>query len=183
MAAHADRGHARWSASASARNFACPGALALIEHLGVEDKESEAAAWGTVCHQVAEKCLRSGANASAHIGTTERTESFSFTFDEEMADCTQVFLSYVRGRLAEYAEAEANMNTGGCDVPATLLIEQRFDLAPINPPFEAGGTGDAVLLFPAWGLIEIVDLKTGKGWVEARASDDTAAERWKNSER
>jgi hypothetical protein len=137
--------------------------------MGVEDRESEAAAWGTACHQVAERCLRSGDNADKHLGSTERTKQFSFVFDEEMAECTQVFLDYVRGRLEEYESIRAkHLATGGVSLAekATLLIEQQFDLVPINPPFEAGGTGDAVLLFPAWGLIEVVDLKTGRKWVE-----------------
>jgi hypothetical protein len=136
--------------------------------MGVEDRESEAAAWGTCCHQVAERCLRSGEDADKYLGTTERTKSFSFRFDDEMAECTQVFLDYVRGRLAEYlAWCRENVNEW---VASTLLTEQQFDLAPINPPFEAGGTGDAVLLFPAWGLIEIVDLKTGRKWVEEKGN-------------
>jgi hypothetical protein len=166
---HGSRAHARWSASSSARNFACPGALALIERMGVEDRETEAAAWGTACHQVAERCLRSGDNADKYLGSTEKTKQFSFVFDEEMADCTQVFLDYVRGRLREYTEAPGGSILGD----GVLLIEQQFDLSPINPPFEAGGTGDAVLLFPAWGLIEVVDLKTGRKWVEAEGNKQT----------
>lgn len=158
---HGSRHHAAWSASASARNWACPGALALISFLGVEDRESRAAAWGTACHQVAEHCLREGQDAADFIGRAVRTTSFAFEFDDEIAECTQTFLDYVNGRLADYHAA----TDGGTD--CKLLIEQKFDLAPIDPPFEAGGTGDAVLLFPAWGLVEIVDLKTGVGWVDA----------------
>jgi hypothetical protein len=174
--AHGSRAHARWSASSSERNFACPGALALIERMGVEDRETEAAAWGTACHQVAERCLRAGDDADKYILTIEKTKSFSFVFDEEMAECTQVFLDYVRGRMTEYSEAGELYHPDGhaCSIPeATLLIEQQFDLSPINPPFEAGGTGDAVLLFPAWGMIEVVDLKTGRKWVEAEGNKQT----------
>ena len=160
MADHAARAHAAWSASASVRNWRCPGAMALIDSLGIEDKETRAAAWGTACHQVAEHCLRDEQDAADFIGRTVSTAKFRFEFDVEMAETTQAFLDYVRGRLAEYREA-----TGRDD--AILLIEQKFDLAPIKPPMPAGGTGDAVLLFPAWGLIEIVDLKTGMGWVAA----------------
>lgn len=176
---HAARGHSRWSASASARNFACPGALALIEASGVEDRETEAAAWGTVCHQVAERCLRSGADASAHTGETVKTERFTFRFDDEMAKCTQVFLDYVRGRIEEYEhEREFSRHPddpAGWNVPkATLLVEQYFDLStPLKLPIEAGGTGDAVLLFPAWQMVEVVDLKTGKKWVNAEGNPQT----------
>jgi hypothetical protein len=169
MADHGARDHAQWSASASERNFACPGALALIESLGIEDRETEAAAWGTACHQVAERCFREGKDAAAFIGSTEKTKKFTFVFDDEMAECTQVFLDYVRGRIDEYG-AWCRANGVDPDAPenrAVVLLEQKFDLAPIDPPFQAGGTGDVVLLFPAWGLIEVVDLKTGKKWVEA----------------
>jgi hypothetical protein len=140
--------------------------------MGVEDRESEAAAWGTCCHQVAERCLRSGEDADKYILTIEKTKSFSFVFDEEMAECTQVFLDYVRGRLAEYQE-HTWYDKNHWEPDSTLLIEQKFDLSPINPPIPAGGTGDAVLLFPAWGLIEVVDLKTGRKWVEAEGNKQT----------
>ena len=173
---HAARGHSRWSASASARNFACPGALALIEASGVEDRESEAAAWGTVCHQIAERCLRSGADAAAHIGETVKTENFTFRFDDEMAECTQVFLEYVRGRLDEYLADTSivDWDDPNATPPATLLVEQYFDLStPLGLPIEAGGTGDAVLLFPAWNMVEVVDLKTGKKWVDAEGNPQT----------
>jgi uncharacterized protein (DUF1778 family) len=141
--------------------------LALIESLGIEDRETEAAAWGTACHQVAERCFREDKDAAAYIGSVEKTKKFSFTFDDEMAECTQVFLDYVRDRIATY-DREGRAATKWCD--ATMLLEQKFDLAPIDPPFQAGGTGDVVLLFPAWGLIEVVDLKTGKKWVEAKGN-------------
>lgn len=169
MADHGARGHARWSASASERNFACPGALALIESLGIEDRETEPAAWGTACHQVAERCFRENEDAAAYIGSVEKTKAFTFTFDDEMAECTQVFLDYVRGRLDEYvAWLLANpLPAGRLHERHTMLLEQQFDLAPIDPPLQAGGTGDVVLLFPAWGMIEVVDLKTGRKWVEA----------------
>ena len=170
--AHSERAHASWSASASERNFACPGALRLIESLNVEDRESEAAARGTACHQVAERCLRSGHDAYRYIGKTEKTKEHSFVFDDDMSEVTQVFLDYVRGRLHEYAQhCRARGDDPNDDkYRATLLVEQKFDLAPINPPFDAGGTGDAVMLFPEWHLIEIVDLKTGRMWVEAEGN-------------
>jgi hypothetical protein len=173
MSTHGAREHARWSASSSARNFACPGALALIEKMGFVDKESRAAAWGTVCHQVAEICLHDGKDAADFVGSTVTAKDFSFEFDDEMAETTQVFLDYVRGRMEEYEQTARDDANPHETSPATLLIEQKFDLAPLNPPFEAGGTGDAVMLFPAWGLIEVVDLKTGRGWVDAVGNPQT----------
>lgn len=155
MTDHGARAHATWSASASDRLWACPGSLALCA--GLPDKESEAAAWGTACHQLAEKCLRSGKDAVEFLGTTEKTKEHSFVVDDEMAETAQVHLDYIRRRMAEYKAATGE--------DAIMLIEQRFSLSKINPPFDAGGTGDVVLIFPRWFLIEIVDLKGGRGVV------------------
>jgi hypothetical protein len=46
-----------------------------------------------------------------------------------------------------------------------LWIEQRFSLEALDPPFDAGGTGDAVIYLPAERRLEIVDLKGGRGVV------------------
>lgn len=154
MTDHGARTHATWSASASDRLWACPGSLALCA--GLPDKESEAAAWGTACHQLAEKCLRSGKDAVEFLGTTEKTKEHSFVVDDEMAETAQVYIDYVREQ-ADYVTYE-NPDNG-------LLIEQKFSLAKINPPFDAGGTGDAVILDRVNKTIEIVDLKGGRGVV------------------
>lgn len=162
MADHGARAHATWSASASDRLWACPGSLALTA--GLPDKESEAAAWGTACHQVSEKCLRGGKDAIDFLGTTEKTKAHIFVVDDEMAETAQVYIDYVRecGTAVVGFEVHAGFLPKVDDV---LLIEQRFSLAKINPPFDAGGTGDAVILDRVNKTIEIVDLKGGRGVV------------------
>lgn len=158
MAKHGARDHATWSASATERNWNCAGAIALgrqVEHL---DVESEAAAWGTACHQLSEKCLRGSKDAADFIGEIEKTKRFSFTVDDEMAECAQTYIDYVNEQTAAYNR----------DYPkgtATVAIEQRFSLEKLDPPFDAGGTGDAVLYYPASNLLEVVDLKGGRGIV------------------
>lgn len=150
---HSTRTHSQWSASASARNFACPGALRLIEEVGRDDVESEAAAWGTACHELAESCLRLfDTDASAYVGngTVIHTKAHRFEVDDEMAECAQEYIDYVRSRVA---------------IGGRLQIEQQFSLAALDPPFEAGGIGDAVIDYPGAGLLEIVDLKGGRGVV------------------
>ena len=154
MTAHADRDHATWSASASARNFACPGALAMTA--GLPDRTSEAADWGTVCHELGEMCLRDGGDADRFIGATRKGKKFSFEVDEEMAETAQRYVDYVR-------------SVDGHD--ALVLLEQRFDLRELGTPFDAGGTGDAVIYLPAEKRLEVVDLKGGRGVVvEAQAN-------------
>ena len=158
MTDHGARAHATWSASASDRLWACPGSLALTA--GLPDKESEAAAWGTAAHEVAEICLRNGADAVSLLGTTRKTKAHTFVVDEEMAETARMYVDYVRGQNARAREANANT-----PFRKALLIEQRFSLAKINPPFDAGGTGDAVILDRLNKVIEIVDLKGGRGVV------------------
>lgn len=155
MTDHGGRAHATWSASSTARNWACAGALALGEAVDKLDVESEAAAWGTACHQVAEKCLRQNVDAESLIGTTEKTKRFSFEVDAEMAETAQVYVDYVRERtFGDNLEPHPKCQ---------LWIEERFSLESLKPPFDAGGTCDAVIYNPDRKLLEVVDLKGGRG--------------------
>lgn len=156
MVDHGARDHASWSASSTERNWNCAGALALT--IDLPEKTSEAADWGTACHQISEKCLRDGSDPAEFIGKTEKGKKHSFEVDEEMAETAAMYVDYVRKAVIEAAPAGTN--------PADLLqIEQRFTLESLNPPFDAGGTGDAVIYWPLLEMIEIVDLKGGRGHV------------------
>lgn len=150
MAEHATRDHATWSASATERNWQCPGALALT--MDLPERSSEVADWGTACHQVAEKCLRTRKDAVDFIGTTEKGKEHSFEVDDEMAETAQTYVDYV---LGEWLYQPLRV----------LHIEQKFSLAALNPPFEAGGTADAVVYKPDEKNLEVIDLKGGRGHV------------------
>lgn len=152
MVDHGARDHAHWSASSSARNWQCPGALAL-QTLAPDDTESIHAARGTSCHQLAEKCLRDNREPMEFLGLVEVTKSHDIEIDEELIESAEMYVEYVRNRAA---------------VGGQLEIEQGFSLADLNPPLEAGGTGDAVLYFPDEFLLEVVDLKNGRGVVEVQ---------------
>lgn len=147
MTDHGARSHATWSASSTARNWACPGALTLAGQIE-QPPESLAAAWGTACHQLAERCLRGKANPMDYIGEVEQTQSFSIEVDEELAQCAQDYVDYVReaSRAADWVK-----------------IEERFSLETVKPPFDAGGTADAVVYTSALKLLEVIDLKGGRG--------------------
>jgi hypothetical protein len=155
---HATRDHALWSASATARNWQCPGALALGQTVRHLDVESEAAGWGTACHDLSEKCLRTGLDAADRIGETIKTKSHSFDVDEEMAECAQVYIDYVRDQSGKAAIASMLDRYGDL-----LFLETRFSLEKLNPPFDAGGTCDAIVYSPAEKLLEVIDLKGGRG--------------------
>lgn len=145
---HAEREHAQWAASSTERNWQCPGALALTDDL--PDTSSEAADWGTVAHMISEKCLRQNIDASTFLGDIEKGKKHEFEVDEEMVECAQTFIDYVRSVTGE---------TG------MLMIEQKFSLADLKPPFDAGGTADAVIFLDDEQRLEVIDLKGGRGVV------------------
>jgi hypothetical protein len=151
MAAHEHRAHATWAASATARHLACPGSLALALSLPrTERVEREAAAWGTCAHQIAERCLRTAVDAGIYVGDEEESGRFTFTVDEEMANTAQVYVDYCRGLM---------------DRAANWWIEENFSLAALDPPFDSGGTADFTAFLEDEKMLEIVDLKGGKGVV------------------
>lgn len=156
MVDHGARDHAVWSASSTDRNWNCSGALALTMNL--PETTNEAADWGTCAHQVAERCLRDGVDAIDFLGTTEKGKKHEFDVDEEMADTAQQYVDYVRKTIIAAAPHRI--------APSDLLqIEQRFSLESLKPPFDAGGTADAVIYHPKEKLLEVVDLKGGRGVV------------------
>lgn len=158
--AHHTRSHSAWAASATARNTTCSGAMAMAAIAG-EEKESEAAAWGTAAHQIAEHCLILGDEAVNQLGFVQKTENYEFVVDEEMAGCAQEFVDYCRDRLLEYNKEVI----GDEDSYTRTWVERNFSFAALNPPFEAGGTGDFIIYFPLRKMLEIVDLKGGRGVV------------------
>lgn len=161
MVDHGIRDHATWSASATARNWQCAGALTLAQ-FAPPDKESIHAARGTAAHQISEKCLRSGQDAIDFLGTIERTKEHEIEIDEELVNSAQTYVDYCRSRLKAYKDATGE--------DAVFWIEERFSLAALGTPFDAGGTGDFVIYFPKWALLEIVDLKNGMGVVEVQGN-------------
>ena len=78
---HAERGHAQWSASATARNVHCAGAIALSTLAG-EEVESLHAARGTACHEISERALTSGNDPSLWLGSTVKTKGHEIEIDE-----------------------------------------------------------------------------------------------------
>lgn len=155
---HAERAHATWSASSAKRNITCTGALGLVLEVTKDwpEKSSEPADWGTCAHEISDACLRDGSDAERFIGETLKGKEHSFVVDEEMAETAQEYIDYVR---------RAKHMAGDKDDEALLLIEQRFSFADLNPPFDAGGTGDAVIYKPYAKELEVVDLKGGRGVV------------------
>lgn len=152
MADHGIREHALWSASATARNVHCPGALTLAQ-FAPESQSSIFADTGTAGHQIAERCLRDGSEPMDFLGTVEKTKAHDITVDEELVNSVQEYVDYCRGVMAEFSEH---------------WIEERFSLADLGPPFDAGGTGDFVAYLAKQRRLEIVDFKNGRGVVDVK---------------
>lgn len=158
MTLHGDREHATWSASATARNWHCAGALTLAQ-FAPTDKESVHAARGTAAHQVSEKCLRTGKDASDFLGEIEKTKEFSIEVDEEITASAQMYVDYCRALFdCEHGKR------------ARYWVEERFSLADLQPPFDAGGTGDFVCYDTDSHTLEVVDLKHGMGVVDVEGN-------------
>jgi hypothetical protein len=157
MTATIDKAHSEWSASATIRNWSCPGSLTLNKLVAKFDNESEAAAWGTACHDISERALKTNVTASEFIGELVKTKKHEIEVTDEMAVTAQEYIDYVRGRVEAY-----NTETGK---EPLVKYEQQLSLAKLNPPFEAGGTADCVMYFEDWRLLEVVDLKGGRGVV------------------
>lgn len=157
MADHGARDHATWSASATARNVHCPGALALTRF--APEKSSIHADTGTAVHQIAEKCLRTGVEADTFVDTIEDVKGRKVPVTEEMANSAQEYVDYVMSTVSF---------NGDSDAGARLFIEERFSLSSLGTPFDAGGTADAVIYAPYGKALIVIDLKNGMGVVDVK---------------
>lgn len=146
------KAHSKWSASASARNMVCPGNIALLEGLP-HIAAGYAAQWGTACHELVEKALTNGVTADVYAGdfidVTEVGVTEQFEVTDDMVECANTYLEYVRQRMQE-----------GCVLQG---VEIMFSLNTLGAKMEAGGTADTVLYDPVNEELEVIDLKTGKG--------------------
>lgn len=142
--------HATLGASSAHRWMRCPGSVALTRDL--PDTGTAYSREGVIAHELAELCLRNG-------WTVEDlpTDGDWSRYPEEMREYVQLYIDYVRARLAE---------TGG-----QLLVEIRVDFSQWVPG--GFGTADAIIL--AQDRIIVIDLKYGQG-VRVSACDNEQAQ-------
>ncbi len=134
--------HAVLSASSSHRWLECPPSALLCSKAG--DTTSEFAMQGTDAHSLCEHKLKIALGQKS----TDSTEDLQY-FDEEMADCSDMYAQYVMEQLAAAKEK--------CKDPI-VLIEQHLDFSKWVP--EGFGTGDCVIV--ADETLTILDFKYGK---------------------
>lgn len=125
----------------------CPPSARLGE--GIEDKGSEYAQEGTLAHRIGELLLRKrweGADITADLEAAQADPMYS----GEMGEHMEAYAAFVEERMAEAKTR--------CADPR-IFIEQTVKFDEYVP--EGFGTSDAIIISD--GLMDVVDLKYGKG--------------------
>jgi len=156
---HHGRYHARWSASSTAANWTCAGRMAMVS-IAPDEKDNIYAAQGTAAHEISEKALRGNKDCSQFLGDIMKIGDFEIEITEELVYSAQTYVDYV---------VEQYDPTAGCH----LFLEERYSLEQLDPPFEAGGTCDAIILNPNTGVLEVIDFKNGRGIVDVNENKQT----------
>jgi hypothetical protein len=142
--------HAILSASGSEKWLTCTPSVRLEQQF--PEETSEYAAEGTFAHSLAELHLRHYLNPNKktrYLRELKKAQENPF-YSQEMEDHIQTYIDIA---IEKINKARARSND------AVILLEQKLDFSPWVP--EGFGTGDLVII--ADGILEIVDLKYGKG--------------------
>jgi hypothetical protein len=161
MGAHAKRAHAFFSPSASERWLNCP-CSARFEAAIDEREDSAASAFGTLCHELAEKALRAGWSAEVPVGevsgfderllygASEAITAWRAAWPGAREQTVEDVLSVVRPYVA-YVQS---LTTEG----RTRRLEERVTVAGKD----CWGSLDCSIYEP-FGTLWIIDLKGGAG--------------------
>ena len=147
--------HARLSASGSKKWLNCPGSVRLEEKF--TDSGSEYAAEGTAAHTLGELKICLAIKSITRPAYHKKVKQLEIC--DEMEEYTDGYRDYVLERF--------NALCSEC-TDSRLMVEERIDLSDFVP--DGFGTGDAVLV--GGGVLEIIDLKYGKG-VKVEAAENT----------
>lgn len=139
----APKSHAELGASVASRWMACPGSVQLCRTVPVPPSTSFAEE-GTRAHALGELCLRRGVDPDFFVGM----ELEGGPVTDDMAEFVRVYVDYCRELMVE---------------PSQHWIEQKFNLAVLDPPGPMFGTGDFTAL--QGRTLHVVDLKYGQGVV------------------
>jgi len=161
-AAHSQRAHALLSASGADRWINCPPSARLTAD--EPERRSEYADQGTLAHELAEIKLRRRLTVcdDKERKRLDRVEFLKIKanpmYDTEMENTIQEYVERVEERFIAARAITPD---------AVILLEERLDFSEWVP--DGYGTGDVVII--ADDLIEILDLKYGKG-IEVSAHDN-----------
>lgn len=145
---HADRTHALLSASSAHRWINCTPSARLEEQF--PDTTSEAAAEGTLAHELSELKLKHYFQ-TVEFGRTKYARAVnklkkSELWQDEMDGYTDLYLDYVKEQALSFP-----------NLP-TAVIEKRVDFSRWVP--DGFGTADCILI--SGGTIHVIDFKYGK---------------------
>ncbi|EAG5473463.1 DUF2800 domain-containing protein [Listeria monocytogenes] len=144
--------HAKLSASGSSRWLNCTPSIALEAKFPEQKNGGVFAQEGTLAHSFAELLLQKFNGDVAKAGYARKLNRLkkNSLYDASMIDHVEVYTTIV---IEKFQEAHA------ADKNAVLSIEQQLDYSE----YARGGfgTGDAVIV--GNGVVEIIDLKYGKG--------------------
>ena len=149
---HSERKHALLSASGAGRWMNCTPSARLEELYG-EKKSSVYADEGTLAHELAQLYLSHDLLESINDKALDEGLECIYSdnlFNEEMLDYVPVYTNYCTD---QYNAAKAQNDA------AIIEIEQKLDLTMYIP--ESFGTADCIIIND--GLMEVIDLKYGKG--------------------
>ena len=150
---HRQRAHALLSASGASRWLNCTPSAKLEEEFGDKSTSSPYAAEGTLAHELAELYLRKDVLENISDEDFERSLEDIMAnelFNDEMREVVPIYTDYCED---QYIEAKKNNEY------AIIEIEQKLDLTEYVP--ESFGTADTIIISD--GLMEVIDLKYGKG--------------------
>lgn len=146
-------GHALLGASKAHQWINCPPSARLQE--GIPEKTSEYAEEGTLAHALAEIRLRE------RILSCTPEEQKQMDAELEKIKANKLYGTEMENYIEEYAVVieERFMEAKVRSADAVLALEEKLDFSTWVP--EGYGTGDVVII--ADGVLEIIDLKYGKG--------------------
>ncbi|HAR6193145.1 TPA: DUF2800 domain-containing protein [Staphylococcus pseudintermedius] len=147
---HTNRAHAKLSASGAKQWLNCPPSIKASE--GIGDRTSIFAEEGTFAHELSELYF-----SHKYGGLTEFEFNKAFSnyqhneyYSEELREYVEQYVDMVEERVNEAKARDKDVIT---------MFETRLDLGKYVP--ESFGTGDVIVY--AGGVLEIIDLKFGKG--------------------
>lgn len=153
-----EKSNALFRPSSAGRWLACPGSVLLSQ--GLDGSGSSAAAReGTAVHLMGEKALLNEREPIEWLDRYIPVEGHQIHVDDGMVEGAQMYVDYVRSQQA---------------AGATLEIEARLTLQPLDPTDallgECRGSSDAVLFWEYEGILEVDDLKFGRGYMVPAAA-------------
>lgn len=153
--------HSPLGASSAERWMNCPGSVALIKELNIQEEtdEPEYRGLGIAAHEAGAYCLKNGLDAWEVIG-----EKFhNYEVDLNMAQAIQVYIDTVRP-VMEREGAIVYIEHGICyarqDEKVAEIIDPRAD-GILRKYFY--GTGDCCVVRPAQKYMDVTDYKHGEG--------------------